>query len=101
MFILASLGLTKKLSVLEPILILLTCRLYRLSGTIDYMERKKPSLREIFSPHGIAVVGASSSGESSFATMVVESLKEAGFPVFHSLHQAAKAIARVAVWNQL
>jgi len=69
-FILASLGLTKKLSVLEPILILLTCRLYRLSDTIDYMERKKPSLREIFSPHGIAVVGASSSGESSFATMV-------------------------------
>ena len=30
-----------------------------------------------------------------------EAFVEAGFPVFHSLHQAAKAIARVAVWNQL
>jgi len=30
-----------------------------------------------------------------------EAFVGAGFPVFHSLHQAAKAMARVVAWNQL
>jgi hypothetical protein len=30
-----------------------------------------------------------------------EAFVGAGFPVFHSMRQAAKAMARVAAWNQL
>jgi hypothetical protein len=30
-----------------------------------------------------------------------EAFVKAGFPVFHSLRQAAKAMARVVAWNQM
>ena len=50
------------------------------------MEREKPSLEEIFSPQGVAVVGASPSGKSSFATKVVHSLKEAGFSAIYPVN---------------
>lgn len=48
------------------------------------MERESPSLEEIFSPRGVAVVGASLSG--SFATMVAQSLKAAGFPAVYPVN---------------
>lgn len=48
------------------------------------MERERPSLEEIFSPRGVAVVGASLSG--SFATMVAQSLKAAGFPAVYPVN---------------
>ncbi len=51
---------------------------------IDYMEKEKPSLEEIFSPRGVAVVGASPSG--GWATQVVQSLKEAGFPAIYPVN---------------
>ena len=69
-----------KLGVLEPTLALVACHLHRLSDTINYMERERHSLEELFPPRGVAVVGASQSGKDSFATRVVQSLKEAGFP---------------------
>ena len=50
------------------------------------MERKETSLEEIFSPRGVAVVGVSPSGGGSFATMVVHSLKEAGFPAIYPVN---------------
>jgi len=50
------------------------------------MEREKPSLAELFSPRGVAIVGASPSGRVSFATMVVLSLKEAGFPAIYPVN---------------
>ncbi|MBW1710261.1 MAG: CoA-binding protein [Deltaproteobacteria bacterium] len=42
--------------------------------------KKEILLDQIFSPRGVAVVGASSSQFFTFATMVLLSLKEAGFP---------------------
>lgn len=45
----------------------------------DTVENKSPSLDEIFSPRGVAVVGVSATG-MSFAGGVVLALKEAGFP---------------------
>ena len=48
------------------------------------MERKKPSLEEVFSPRGVVVVGASPSG--GFATGVVQSLKAAGFPAIYPVN---------------
>ncbi|MGB3906311.1 MAG: CoA-binding protein, partial [Anaerolineae bacterium] len=50
------------------------------------MERRQPSLAELFSPRGVAVVGASPRGGMSFATHVVQSLKEAGFPAIYPVN---------------
>jgi len=43
-------------------------------------DQKKPTLDEVFSPRGVAVVGVSGSAVMSFASSVVMSLKAAGFP---------------------
>ncbi len=43
------------------------------------MENRIPSLDEVFSPRGVAVVGVSAKG-MSFAGSVILSMKEAGFP---------------------
>jgi acyl-CoA synthetase (NDP forming) len=50
------------------------------------MEGRQPSLAELFSPRGVAVVGASPEGRPSFATHVVQSLKEAGFPAIYPVN---------------
>jgi acyl-CoA synthetase (NDP forming) len=50
------------------------------------MEGREPSLAELFSPRGVAVVGASPEGRASFATHVVQSLKEAGFPAIYPVN---------------
>ena len=50
------------------------------------MERRQPSLAELFSPRGVAVVGASPIGETSFARQVVQALKEAGFPAVYPVN---------------
>ncbi len=52
---------------------------------ISLMDRKQPSLEEIFSPRGVAVVGASSS-EQGFASMVTLSFKKAGFPALYPVN---------------
>jgi len=52
---------------------------------ISPMDRKQPSLEEIFSPRGVAVVGASSSGQG-FATAVTMSLKAAEFPALYPVN---------------
>ncbi len=50
------------------------------------MAKRKVSLAELFSPRGVAVIGASPADKSSFATMVVQSLKEAGFPAIYPVN---------------
>ncbi len=50
------------------------------------MAKKEVSLAELFSPRAVAVVGASPGNEYSFATMVVQSLKEAGFPAVYPVN---------------
>ncbi len=50
------------------------------------MEVRQPSLADVFSPRGVAVVGASPSERGSFATHVVLSLKEAGFPAIYPVN---------------
>ncbi len=52
---------------------------------IRRMERKEPSLEEVFSPRGVAVVGASPSG-GGFATGVLMSLKAAEFPAIYPVN---------------
>ncbi|MFC1919025.1 CoA-binding protein, partial [Chloroflexota bacterium] len=47
------------------------------------MKRTPPSLEEVFSPRGVAVVGASPSGRNSF---FIRSLKEAGFPTIYPVN---------------
>lgn len=51
------------------------------------MDSKQPSLEEVFSPRGVAVVGASQSAKFSFATGVLLSLKSAGFPNIYPVNQ--------------
>jgi len=51
----------------------------RMEDMADDVKKEMP-LDEIFSPRGVAVVGASASQFMNFATMVLLSLKEAGFP---------------------
>jgi acyl-CoA synthetase (NDP forming) len=50
------------------------------------MKNRKVSLEQLFSPRGVAVVGASGSGKISFAEIVVHSLKEAGFPAIYPVN---------------
>lgn len=50
------------------------------------MVRKKPSLAEIFSPRGVAVVGISLVEEYSFARDLVLALKEARFPAIYPVN---------------
>jgi len=50
------------------------------------MKREKPSLEEIFSPRGVAVVGASPSVEGGYAIRMVQSLIEAGFPAVYPIN---------------
>jgi acyl-CoA synthetase (NDP forming) len=52
---------------------------------IGLMNAKRPSLNEVFSPRGVAVVGASSTG-AGFATGVMVALKEAGFPAIYPVN---------------
>jgi acyl-CoA synthetase (NDP forming) len=49
------------------------------------MEPERPSLEEVFFPRGIAVVGASPVGRG-FATGVLLSLKQAGFPAIYPIN---------------
>jgi acyl-CoA synthetase (NDP forming) len=55
-------------------------------NTIGPVETRRPSLAELFSPRGVAVVGASPAEGGSFATHVVQSLKEAGFPAIYPVN---------------
>jgi len=50
------------------------------------MKRKTVTLAEIFSPRGVAVVGASPLVGGSFATGVTYALKEAGFPAIYPVN---------------
>jgi acyl-CoA synthetase (NDP forming) len=53
------------------------------------MSSTKPqrfSLEEVFSPRAVAVVGVSGGGQMSFASMVVHSLEEAGFPAIYPVN---------------
>jgi len=49
------------------------------------VSSRRVPLEEVFSPRGVAVVGASE-GRPSFATGVVQSLKEAGFPAIYPVN---------------
>ena len=50
------------------------------------MVREMPSLDEIFTPRGLAVVGVSPSGSNPFATLVVEALKAAEYPAIYPVN---------------
>jgi acyl-CoA synthetase (NDP forming) len=52
---------------------------------ITTMDRKQPSLEEVFSPRGVALVGASSSGQG-FASGIAISLKAAEFPAIYPVN---------------
>jgi acyl-CoA synthetase (NDP forming) len=50
------------------------------------VETRQPPLADLFSPRGVAVVGASPADRASFATHVIRSLKEAGFPAIYPVN---------------
>lgn len=50
------------------------------------MKDVSVSLEEVFSPRGVAVVGASGDGRMSFATLVIQALKEAEFPAIYPVN---------------
>jgi len=50
------------------------------------MNYKRPSLDDVFSPRGVAVVGASPTGRG-FSTGVLMSLKSAGFPAIYAVNR--------------
>ena len=52
---------------------------------IGSMNKTQPSLDEVFSPRGVAVVGASSTG-AGFATGVLVALQQAGFPAIYPIN---------------
>jgi acyl-CoA synthetase (NDP forming) len=50
------------------------------------MKPRRFSLEEVFSPRAVAIVGASGDGKMSFASMVVDSLKDADFPAIYPVN---------------
>jgi acyl-CoA synthetase (NDP forming) len=50
------------------------------------MKQPEVSLEQVFSPRGVAVVGASGPGKMSFANLVLHSLKEAEFPAIYPVN---------------
>jgi acyl-CoA synthetase (NDP forming) len=50
------------------------------------MTKTQVSLEQVFSPRGVAVVGASGPGRMSFATLVLQGLKEAEFPAVYPVN---------------
>jgi acetyltransferase len=54
----------------------------KLNDKVDYKKSKKPSLEEVFSPRGVAVVGASPTGNTGF----VRGLMEAGCPSIYPVN---------------
>jgi acyl-CoA synthetase (NDP forming) len=48
--------------------------------------KRKGLLEELFSPRGVAVVGASGSQKISFAEIVIHGLKEAKFPAIYPVN---------------
>jgi len=61
------------------------------------MESKSPPLSELFSPRGVAVVGASPSGRSGF----FQALKEAGFPALYAINPKYNEISGVPCYPSL
>lgn len=55
------------------------------SAIINGMAKPLPTLDEIFSPRGVAVVGVSPTGRG-FATGILASLKSAGFPAIYPIN---------------
>jgi acetyltransferase len=53
---------------------------------LTIVEVRADSLTEIFSPRGVAIVGASSTDRPSFGREVILSLKEAGFPAIYPVN---------------
>ena len=50
------------------------------------MARRSPSLAEIFAPRGVAIVGVSGADQRGFASGVVRSLIDAGFPAIYPVN---------------
>jgi len=50
------------------------------------MKQTAFSLDELFSPRGVAVVGASGAGRMDFSTIVLTGLKQAGFPAIYPVN---------------
>ena len=53
---------------------------------ISYMDRQKPSLEEVFSPRGVAIVGASPREENFPAGGFVRPLIETGFSAIYPVN---------------
>jgi acyl-CoA synthetase (NDP forming) len=50
------------------------------------MKKTAVSLDQLFAPRGVAVVGASGPGKLGFSTIVLQSLKDAGFPAIYPVN---------------
>jgi len=64
------------------------------------MNKERPNLDEVFSPRGVAVVGASSTG-MGFATGVLVSLKQAGFPAIYPVNPKYSEIMGIPCYPNL
>jgi acyl-CoA synthetase (NDP forming) len=53
---------------------------------MNSMKKAAVSLDELFSPRGVAVVGASGPGKLTFASIVLQTLKDAGFPAIYPVN---------------
>jgi acyl-CoA synthetase (NDP forming) len=73
-------------STVVPFIVLFACNSQPRNDTINFVERRALPLAELFSPRGVAVVGAFPAEKYSFARQVVESLKEAGFPAIYPVN---------------
>jgi acyl-CoA synthetase (NDP forming) len=59
------------------------------------------SLEELFSPRGVAVVGASGSGKLGFAELVIHALKEAQFPAIYPINPKYSEVLGLPCYSDL
>ena len=67
----------------------------------ERIEAEKVSLEEVFSPRGVAVVGASGSGRMGFPEGVLMGLIEAGCPAIYPVNPKYKEIMGLACYPDL
>ena len=59
---------------------------------MDKSNHRSPALDEVFSPRGIAVIGASGSGKMGFAEMNIMALLEAEYPAIYPVNQKYSSV---------
>ena len=72
-----------------------------LYDSLNKAEKREPSLAEIFSPRAVAVVGVSSTNNTSFANRVVLMLQKSDFPAIYPVNPKCDEVLGLPCYHNL